>query len=83
MTQKTRILGIIDDPTFSHEADIVREIARWTVNGDWDWAELEDAQDEGAAFMDALRQRWPGATDEDIRRGINLAVAAAETVRSN
>ncbi len=36
-----------------------------------------------AAYMDALRRRWPEATNEEIARGVNLAVAVAETVKTH
>jgi hypothetical protein len=31
------------------------------------------------ALMDDLRDLWPEATNEDIRHGLNLAMAGAET----
>ena len=45
------------------------------------WPEIENM--DGAAIevalMDDLRDLWPEATNEDIRHGLNLAMAGAET----
>jgi len=30
-----------------------------------------------------LREQWPEASDEDILRGFNLSIAAAEALKAN
>lgn len=58
------MMALID--TSADESPLVREIAGWVVSG-----KIDDAidADTDAAYMDALRRRWPEATDEEITRG--------------
>jgi hypothetical protein len=74
------MLALID--TYKDEPPLIREIAARVV---FDLGEedtyIEDEED--AALMDALRRQWPAATDEEITRGFNLAVAVAETVKQH
>ena len=79
MTTKGRMLSLID--TFTDEAPIVREIAAWLVcNEIWEVMD-EDAEDESAAYMDALRKQYPQATDDEITLGHNMMVAVGEAAR--
>ena len=75
------MMALID--TFADESPLVREMARWVVSGKNDDAIDADTDDTDAAYMDALRRRWPEATDEEIARGVNLAAAVAETVKTH
>ncbi len=73
------MLALIE--TFTDESPLIREIATRVVFG----LEEEDTyieDEEDAALMDALHRQWPEATDEEITRGFNLAVAVAETVKT-
>jgi hypothetical protein len=80
------MLALID--TFQSEPEIVREIARWMVNGAegadrWledDTLDTEDDDEENRAYLDFLQKRWPEATYEEVMRGNNLAVAVADAV---
>ena len=80
MTTRARVMALID--TFADKSPLVREMAGWVVSGKNDVAIDADTDDKDAAYMDALRRRWPEATDEEIERGLNLAVAVAETVKT-
>jgi hypothetical protein len=75
MTTRATMMALID--TFANESPLVREIAGWVVSGKIDDAIDADTDDTDAACMDALRRRWPEATDEEITRGFNLSVAVA------
>ena len=81
MTTRARVMALID--TFADESPLVREMAGWIVSGKIDVAIDADTDDTDAAYMDALRRRWPEATDEEITHGFNLAVAVAETVKTH
>jgi hypothetical protein len=77
------MLALID--TFKDEPPLIREIAARVVFGfeeEESFYEDDDMEEEDAALMDALRREWPEATDEEITRGFNLAVAVAETVKT-
>jgi hypothetical protein len=80
MTTRARVMALID--TFADVSPLVREMAGWVLSGKNDVAIDADTDDKDAAYMDALRRRWPEATDEEIARGLNLAVAVAETVKT-
>jgi hypothetical protein len=80
MTVKARVLDMID--TFVNEDPVVREIAKWVVSEDSDALLSEDADTE-AGSMNSLREQWPEASDEDILRGFNLSIAAAEALKAN
>jgi hypothetical protein len=43
----------------------------------------DDEEAESAAMMDAMRARWPEATDDAITRGYNLYVVATESADRN
>jgi hypothetical protein len=73
-------MALID--TFADESPVVRVLGGWVVSGKIGVAIDADTDDKDAAYMDALRRRWPEATDEEIARGLNLAVAVAETVKT-
>ena len=62
MTTRARVMALID--TFADESPLVREMAGWVVSGKNDVAIDADTDDKDAAYMDALRRRWPEATDE-------------------
>ena len=81
MTTRARMMALID--TSADESPLVREIAGWVVSGKIDDAIDADTDDTDAAYMDALRRRWPEATDEEITRGFNLSVAVAEAAKPN
>jgi hypothetical protein len=94
--RRERMLEIINAPEFAGEPGVVREIAAAIVMGrDPDSeaimeeiGELKrlgrwDEEAESEAMMAAFRKQWPEATDEEITRGIKLAVAVAETVKAN
>ena len=81
MTTRARMMALID--TFADELPLVREIAGWVVSGKIDYAIDADTDDMDAAYMDALRRRWPEATDEEITRGFNLSVAVVEAAKPN
>jgi len=76
-TKRERMLAIIDERAASEP--MVREVARWC-------ALALIAEDRGcdevisAVFIQALRERWPEATEDEVTRGFNLATAASETV---
>jgi hypothetical protein len=57
-------------------------MAGWVVSGKNDVAIDADTDDKDAVYMDALRRRWPEATDEEITRGFNLSVAVADAAKS-
>ena len=63
------------------KSPVVQEIARWLVCGyseNWGFAAANtNSALLQSGFMDDLRDVWPEATDEHIRRGLELAVAAA------
>jgi hypothetical protein len=80
MTMKARMLELIS--TFTGEDPVVREIAKWIVSDDDLLAGAEDA-DDADDFMNALRERWPKASDEDIARGVNMSTAVAEALKPN
>ena len=80
MTTRARVMALID--TFADVSPLVREMAGWVLSGKNDVAIDADTDDKDAAYMDALRRRWPEATDEEIARGLSLAVAVAETVKT-
>jgi hypothetical protein len=79
MKRQEEMLSMIDA---EHPIPVVRDIARWFVCGytnDWAYqAQLLDGAALAPALMDELRDLWPAATDEDIRRGLDLAIAASK-----
>ena len=77
---RARMLALI--ATFTNESALVREIAARIVMQDdgCDESELEDDEDQDVVYFDALRRRFPEATDDEITRGHNLVVAVAKTV---
>jgi hypothetical protein len=83
MTTRARMLALID--TYKDEPPLIREIAARVVFGfeEEDAFFENDMEDEDAALVDALHRQWPEATDEEITRGFNLAVAVAETVKQH
>jgi hypothetical protein len=42
---------------------------------------VEDEED--AALIDVLHRQWPEATDEEVTRGFNLALAVVEKVKTH
>ena len=78
-TKQREMLAMIDD--LQGEPPVVREIARWFICGyseNWTYeAENMDEAVRQPGFMDDLRDLWPEATDEHIRRGLKLAMAAS------
>ena len=86
-TQQEEMLVLIDDQLRTQENEgeppVVREIARWLVCGysaHWIYeAENMDGVALQRGFIEDLRDLWPKASDEHIRRGLKLAVTAAKT----
>jgi hypothetical protein len=58
-------------------------MAEWIASGKNDVAIDADTDDKDAAYMDALRRQWPEASDEEITRGFNLAVAVSDTLKTH
>jgi hypothetical protein len=78
-TKHREMLAMINEQ--QGEPPVVCEIARWFVCGySANWTVEVESMDRAVlqpGFLDDLRDVWPEATDEHIRRGLDLAVAAA------
>jgi hypothetical protein len=81
MTTRATVMALID--TFADESPLVRDMAEWIASGKNDVAIDADTDDKDAAYMDALRRQWPEASDEEITRGFNLAVAVSDTLKTH
>jgi hypothetical protein len=86
--RQEEMLAMIDTllalPSHMSEPPEIREIARWVTCGySATWPEIQYVDGEAleTALIGDLRDLWPEATDENIRRGVSLAVTAAEPWR--
>ena len=81
-----RMLALIDNATEASET--ARQLARWVLAGDESddpidaelSATLNDEDDD--AYLNALRRRWPEATEDDITCGHDIAIAVAKVTQS-
>ena len=83
MTNRERVLARLE--TMEGPPEMVRRLAREMLDAldslDYDDEDAEDEDDQDAAYMDALRRRWPEANDDEIEKAHALLVAVVDEIK--